>query len=235
MNIIITGASAGIGYRTAIELCLQHHCVIATARRKDKLEELKKECLKLNPSAKIILLDVDLSEIKQDWINEKLSGEGISVIDGLINNAGFLVNKPFEQLTKSDWIKIYSTNVFSIAELIKLVLPFLEKSASAHILNITSIGGTQGSSKFAGLSAYSSSKGAVTILTECLAEEFKEKNISVNALALGAVQTEMLEKAFPGYKAPMTDVEMAKFVAWFVVNGNRFFNGKILPVALSNP
>jgi NAD(P)-dependent dehydrogenase (short-subunit alcohol dehydrogenase family) len=103
------------------------------------------------------------------------------------------------------------------------------------MLNITSIGGTQGSSKFSGLSAYSSSKGAVTILTECLAEEFKSKNISVNALALGAVQTEMLEKAFPGYKAPMTDSEMAKFVAWFAVNGNKFFNGKVLPVALSSP
>lgn len=235
MNIVITGASAGIGFHMAIELCRQNHTVIAIARRNYRLEELKKKCLAANASAKIILFADDLSELNDELVNEKFSAHKINEVDVLINNAGLLINKSFSSLTLSDWKNIYSTNVFSVATLIRALLPRIEKSSSPHILNITSMGGTQGTSKFAGLSAYSSSKGALTILTECLAEEFKDRNIFVNALALGAVQTEMLEKAFPGYKAPMTDVEMAKFVSWFALNGNKFFNGKILPVALSTP
>ena len=97
------------------------------------------------------------------------------------------------------------------------------------------MGGINGTSKFAGLAAYSSSKGALSILTECLAEEFKNENIKVNALALGSVQTEMFSKAFPDFKAPLTSQQMGEYVAWFAMNGRKFFNGKILPVALSTP
>jgi NAD(P)-dependent dehydrogenase (short-subunit alcohol dehydrogenase family) len=97
------------------------------------------------------------------------------------------------------------------------------------------MGGVQGSAKFPGLAAYSSSKAALANLSELLAEELKEKNIRVNCLALGAAQTEMLETAFPGYKAPVTAAEMAQWVGWFAINGHRFFNGKVLPVALSTP
>jgi 3-oxoacyl-[acyl-carrier protein] reductase len=97
------------------------------------------------------------------------------------------------------------------------------------------MGGIQGSSKFPGLAAYSSSKGALITLTEMLAEEYKESNISFNALALGAVQTEMLAEAFPGYQASTTAREMARFIADFALNGHQFFNGKVLPVAHSTP
>ena len=89
--------------------------------------------------------------------------------------------------------------------------------------------------KFPGLAAYSSSKGAVLTLTELLAEEYKEQQISFNALALGAVQTEMLEEAFPGYKAPVSAKEMADYIFNFAVTGNKFFNGKIIQVSSSTP
>jgi NAD(P)-dependent dehydrogenase (short-subunit alcohol dehydrogenase family) len=82
---------------------------------------------------------------------------------------------------------------------------------------------------------YSASKGAVAVLTEAMAEEFKEKQIRVNCLAYGAVQTEMLAEAFPGYKAPLLPDDMAAFVSDFALNGHHFFNGKILPVSLSTP
>ena len=97
------------------------------------------------------------------------------------------------------------------------------------------MGGFQGSSKFPGLSAYSASKAALANLTECLAEELKEKNICANCLALGAVQTEMLETAFPGYVAPVKSREMASFIAYFATRGHQFYNGKILPVSVSTP
>ncbi len=97
------------------------------------------------------------------------------------------------------------------------------------------MGGVQGSLKFPGLSAYSSSKAAVITLTELLAEEYKESGPSFNVLALGAVQTEMLEEAFPGYKAPISAEKMAKYIADFSLSGNEFYNGKLLQVSSSTP
>jgi len=107
--------------------------------------------------------------------------------------------------------------------------------SGSHIVNISSMGGFQGSAKYAGLSYYSASKAALACLTECLANEFKEYGISMNCLALGSVQTEMFEEAFPGYKAPVDVKQMAEFISGFALTGHKFFNGKILPVAVGNP
>lgn len=117
--------------------------------------------------------------------------------------------------------------------MVRDLLPFF--NPAAHIVNMSSMGGVQGSAKFPGLSLYSASKGAVGILTECLAEELKEEGVSVNALAIGAVQTEMLSQAFPDYKAPLSADEMAGFIKYFALQGKNFFNGKVLPVSLSTP
>jgi NAD(P)-dependent dehydrogenase (short-subunit alcohol dehydrogenase family) len=105
----------------------------------------------------------------------------------------------------------------------------------SHILNIGSMGAFQGSAKFPGLLAYSASKAALHTLTECLAQELVEQGIKVNCLALGSAQTEMLEQAFPGYESPVMAFEMGKYIADFAVTGHRFFNGKVLPVAVTTP
>lgn len=233
MTILITGTSSGIGYDTAIELAVQNHHVIAVARSKDKLDDLKNECIKLNPKAGITVVVADISSLEgRTAINDVLNKIGLDV---LINNAGYLVTKPFEELTQTDWQEVYQTNVFSLVAVTQMCVPYLQKSKKAHIVNITSMGGVQGSSKFSGLSAYSSSKGAVSILTECLAEELKDKNIAVNALAMGAVETPMLKKAFPGYRAPVSSANAAAFLTWFAINGTQHFNGKVLPVSMSTP
>jgi len=104
-----------------------------------------------------------------------------------------------------------------------------------HVVTISSMGGVQGSLKFPGLAAYSSSKGAVITLTELWAEEFKETGPSFNVLAIGAVQTEMLEEAFPGYEAPITAKDMADYILDFALNGQRYYNGKLLQVSSSTP
>ncbi|MDX1314389.1 MAG: SDR family NAD(P)-dependent oxidoreductase, partial [Eudoraea sp.] len=154
-------------------------------------------------------------------------------VDVLINNAGLLLNKPFLESTKKEFEQVYAVNVFGVAELIKAVLPFMGQTG--HVVNISSMGGVQGSAKFPGLSAYSSSKGALITLTELLAEEFKDKGPSFNVLALGAVQTEMLEEAFPGYQAPLSAGKMAAYIQWFALEGHRYYNGKVLPVSKSTP
>lgn len=236
MNIIVTGASRGIGYELVKLLSTDSkNTVIAISRNGAKLDQLKDECLSQNSSANVMPIVCDLSDKNAiEGLVSELTKK-IKSVNVLINNAGALVNKPFETISTADLEYIYNVNVFSVVRLIQGIFPLLDLEQRSHIVNISSMGGFQGSAKFAGLSAYSSSKAALACLTECLAEEFKEKNIAFNCLALGATQTEMLNEAFPGYKAPLTADKMAAFIADFSLNAHQYINGKIIPVSLSTP
>lgn len=236
MNIVITGASRGIGYELVKILSTDpKNTIVAIARNEKKLSELKKECAVLNPASKIISIVCDLSNSNEVLaLNSKIK-LSIASVNVLINNAGTIVNKAFSEITSADLEYVYKVNVFSVFQLIQGILPLMDKKGRSHIVNIGSMGGFQGSAKFAGLSAYSSGKAALACLTECLAEEFKDSTISFNCLALGATQTEMLNEAFPGYQAPLSAAEMASFIADFAINGHKFMNGKVLPVSLSTP
>lgn len=236
MNIIVTGASRGIGYQTVIALAANpNNKLIAISRSQQGLEKLQQECFSIHAnSITIIATDLSTENIGKN-LTPRINKE-FKNIDVLINNAGAIVNKPLQQITDEDIQFVYGVNVFGTYKLIRDLVALMGKGESkSHIVNISSMGGVQGSLKFPGLSVYSSSKGAVSILTECLAEELKELNICVNCLALGAVQTEMLSEAFPEYKAPMTANAMAAFVASFALSGHQFFNGKIIPVSNSTP
>ena len=236
MNIVITGASRGIGFELVKLLSADSkNTIIAIARNAEKLDELKRICSKLNPSSQVIPIVCDLSKMDDILsLNSKIKAQ-IPSVSILINNAGTIVNKAFSDITSADLEYVYRVNVFSVFQLIQTVLPLIDKDQKSHIVNISSMGGFQGSAKFAGLSAYSSSKAALACLTECLAEEFKDSSISFNCLALGATQTEMLNEAFPNYKAPVSASEMASFIADFALNAHKFMNGKIIPVSLSTP
>lgn len=229
MNIVITGSSKGIGYATAKLLAAdENNTVIAISRDGEKLANLQKE------EGSIIPITFDLSDSRDSFdgtLKDQIF-EHISNVDVLINNAGYLVNKAFDELSEQDILDVFSVNVFGIFKLSQLLVPSMGGKRRSHIVNIGSMGGYQGSSKFSGLSAYSASKGAVATLSECMAEEFKDKNIAVNCLALGAVQTEMLSKAFPGYKAPVKAEDMAKYIAEFAIKGMHEFNGEVIPVEL---
>ena len=220
-RIIVTGASRGIGRALVDTLQNLGHHVWALSRNIDELKQIKG----------IHAVSIDLSDEQQisDWVG---SCE-VDHFDALINNAGMLINKPFSETTTADFEAVYRVNVFGAAQLIRHLLPLL--SVDSHILNISSMGGVNGSAKFPGLAAYSSSKGALGILTELLAEEFKDNGPRCNALALGAVQTEMLAEAFPDYEAPVSATEMASYIAYFSLNGHRLYNGKVLPISQSTP
>jgi NAD(P)-dependent dehydrogenase (short-subunit alcohol dehydrogenase family) len=154
-------------------------------------------------------------------------------VDIVIHNAGAILLKPFTETSVADFRKIYEVNVFGVVALTQIALPYLK--SGSHVVTISSMGGIQGSMKFAGLSAYSSSKGAVITLAELLSEEYKMQGISFNVLALGSVQTEMLAEAFPGYQAPLSAGQMAEYIMDFSIKGNQFFNGKVLQVSSSTP
>src|ERR1700743_3493623 len=234
MNIIITGASSGVGFEAVLELILTNkHKVIALARSEDKLARLLEIAKGLNPDSVLypVAFDIvhdDYADLLQ-FVNSRLDGQ----VDILINNAGVLINKPFTELLETDFVEMLQSNFIGHVRIIQSLLPLMP--AGSHILNIGSMGGYQGSAKFPGLSAYSASKAALHTLTECLAQEFTEKGIKINCLALGAAQTEMLEKAFPGYESPVMAFQMGKYIADFALTGHQFFNGKVLPVALSTP
>jgi len=224
-NIIITGTSRGIGFELVKLFAAQGHNVLALSRNDKPVNDLGLKnvtawSFDLGNAASYSKVN---SFIKDNWQH----------VDILINNAGVLLNKPFAETTMQDFEYIYKTNVFGVAELTRVVLPFMNNNS--HVVTISSMGGVQGSMKFPGLAAYSSSKGAVITLTELLAEEYKESGISFNVLALGAVQTEMLAEAFPGYQAPATALEMAQYILDFALTGHNFYNGKLLQVSSTTP
>jgi short-subunit dehydrogenase len=236
-TVIITGASRGIGFETSKYFVLHGGFnVFALSRNKPQLERLNAECADLNKTSKLIPVAFDFEYFLADPANSisKLLPE-IKHIDILINNAGHLVNKPFDQTSLDDAQKMFRVNFLGPSLLIRELLPFMGGAGDTHIVNIGSMGGFQGSSRYPGLSYYSASKSALASLTESLSAEFKNRRIFFNCLALGAVQTEMLAKAFPGYNAPLAPREMAEFIGNFALTGYKYMNGKVIPVALSNP
>ena len=234
MNIVITGASSGVGFEAVLDLILNdNHRVVALARSEEKLNQLHSIAKNLNPDctlfpAKFDIVHDDYQEGLVPFIKSNLGK-----VDILINNAGILINKPFIELTQLDFAEMLQINLLGHIKMIQNLLPLM--NPGAHIVNIGSMGGFQGSVKFKGLSAYSVSKAALHALTECLAHELSESNIKVNCLALGSAQTEMLELAFPDFQSPVQAFEMGKYIADFALTGHKFFNGKVLPVAVNTP
>ena len=224
-NIVITGSSRGIGFELARLFANDGHKVLALSRNNAPIAALGHENISSFSFDLANMADYDKMDnfLKNNW----------SQVDILVNNAGKLLNKPFLETAMDEFEEIYKVNVFGVANITKRIIPLMPKNG--HVVTISSMGGVQGSVKFPGLSAYSSSKGAVITMTELWAEEFKESGPSFNVLALGAVQTEMLEEAFPGYQAPTTAFEMANYIKNFALSGNKLYNGKLLQVSNSTP
>ena len=236
MTILITGASRGMGAQLSLELAKEKHRIVLLARNEEGLEKICGECNKLAGEKVASFMVYDLKELEKSQEDFMLRlKEHTTELNCLVNNAGALFRKPFGEIGIEESRNLFDVNFFAPAMLIQATLPMLKASGNASIVNVTSMAALQGSSKFSGLSMYAASKGALATLTECLAEEFEADGIRVNALAFGAVQTEMLAEAFPGYEAPISASGMGEFFKWFVLEGSKFFNGKMLPVTVSTP
>jgi NAD(P)-dependent dehydrogenase (short-subunit alcohol dehydrogenase family) len=243
MNIVVTGASGGIGYQTALFLAKNKaNHVYALSRNAEGLAQLQAEVNGMVNGGKLTTFVGDIAN--DDFLHavkSKIEATGSS-LQSVINNAGLLTYKPFEELTTAEWRAIYEVNVIAPMRVVKVLLPLMKASEKidatnfrAHIVNIGSIGGVQGSVKFKGLSAYSSSKGALSVMSECMAEEFKDEGIAVNCLALGSVETAMFHSAFPGFEASMQAEKVGAYIGEFAMNGLRYYNGKVLSVSVGTP
>ncbi|MBV6485080.1 MAG: Gluconate 5-dehydrogenase [Flavobacteriales bacterium] len=234
-NILITGASRGIGYELVKQYAADsNNHIVVLSRNLNKLEQLKQECEQLYKNT-IHIYTIDFASSNFHHQFQELLKKENKHFHIVINNAGVLINKPFTETTTTDWQTVFTINVFAPATIIKEVIHSNNTKEQTHVVNISSMGGFQGSVKFPGLSVYSASKAALANLTEVLAEEYKNTNIKINCLALGAAQTEMLQEAFPGYKAPVSAKQMAIYIKEFCLSGDKLFNGKILPVSVSTP
>lgn len=239
---MITGAGSGIGREAAKRFAGQcKHKLYLVSRNKQKLDSLKSEILEKDQDSDIELLYGSVYEESDIHKWEKVLSSEFAALDVLIHNAGKLIKKPFADLHMQDWLEVYKVNVFGPAMLTSRMIQFMMKSEikssgfRAHIVNISSMGGIQGSQKFPGLSAYSSSKGAVITMTECMAEEFAERKIAVNCLAFGSADTAMFREAFPGVRAGQTAESMAEYLVKFALEGDMHFNGKTLQLSRSTP
>ena len=234
-NVLVTGCSKGIGFQIVKQFAKQSDIrVLAISRDSVGLNKLAQECKLINKHFVLKVMSLDLSVISSiESLANIVKIDFNSSVDGIIHNAGFLVKKSFTDITNEDLDISFKVNCLAPFLLTQKLIPFF--TPAAHVLSISSIGGIQGSKKFPGLSAYSTSKATLITLTECLAEEFKMTNYKFNCLALGAVQTEMLSQAFPGYEAPLSADDMGGYVVDFYLNGPKYFNGQVIPVSLTTP
>lgn len=233
-HIIVTGASKGIGFEIVLDLITRPEIKILALSRSEKgLQELRQLAYQLNPDSVLKTFSLDLTEESygdlEPLIHEFLDGK----VHTLINNAGGLIRKPFLEISIEEFRSMLEINFLAPVKMIQFLLPYF--SDPSHIVNIGSMSGFQGSVKFSGLSAYGASKGALHALTEGISVELKDKGIRINALALGAVQTDMFDNAFEGNTAPVLAYEMGAYIAHFALYGGTYFNGKIIPVAVEAP
>jgi 3-oxoacyl-[acyl-carrier protein] reductase len=229
--VIVTGATKGVGLQTAIALARDHGCtVIAVGRDEERLRTLERSTAVSN---RVEALPLDIAA--PGAVEKLLSHLNGRKVTGLVNNAGLLIKRTFGSWSADDMQRLFQVNMIAPVLLVQGLREHFSNDGSAHVVNISSMGGFQGSVKFPGLLAYSSSKAALANATECMAEELKPLKVSCNCLCLGAVDTEMLRAAFPDYKAPTTAEEAGTFIAHFILSGQKLLNGKVLPLSLSTP
>lgn len=184
---IITGASRGIGKACALELAGSFdNIVINSCHNKADLEQTKKEIEAKGTDCLAVMGDAgDYDTVSS--IMEEISNTFPS-IDLLINNAGLSYVGLLSDMTITDWNQIINTNLTSVFNFCKHVIPHMVSQKSGHIINISSIWGISGASCEA---AYSASKGGINAFTKALAKELAPSGIRVNALACGAIDTQM--------------------------------------------
>lgn len=230
MDLLITGASRGIGQATALAAVDDGHRVIALARDQKALEALEAE------HSSILPLPLDLNDdALEDRLKDGLRGHGIKALDGVVHAAGILEKKPFQELEKKDWDKAFCTNLIGPARSLQVLHSWMLEAASPHVVLIGSMAGFSGSKKFAGMATYGVSKAALGGLGELLAEEWQADGIRVNTLAVGGVDTDMFRKAFPEGVAPVSQEAMGAYVLSFLKEAGKVMNGKQVPISLSTP
>ncbi len=184
---LITGASSGIGYSTAIALAKEGSKIIAGARRTEKLEELKKTIESQGGEIITQKLDVTKREDCNNFVNSAIDKYG--KIDILINNAGIMPLSFIKSLKIDEWDMMIDVNIKGVFYCTAAVIPFMLKNKSGHIVNMSSVAGRI---VFPAGSVYCATKYAIAAFSEGLRQEFSQRsNIRVTCIEPGVVATEL--------------------------------------------
>ena len=227
----ITGGGSGIGYATAEHL-LQHGCsVVICGRRATVIQTAIETLSNQYPDATISGIAADVGTPTGVACLFEHIRERHNRLDYLVNNASTLAVDAFESISIETAQTLINTNIMSALLCSQAAIPLLKDSSNACIVNISSMGGIQGSVKFPGLSLYTMTKGAIISLTEALAVELKPQGIRVNALAPGAVDTDMLKQAGPHLRTETTPNDVAPSIVFLLTAGpTSGLSGTILEV-----
>ena len=220
---IVTGASAGIGQRTAELLADRGAHVVIAARSESKLQEI----------AASRGMHVVAGDVSDGAFIERLFAETESRFgpcDVLINNAGMIDVGTLVETTPERWERMFAVNVHAIYLACRRALPSMIARRAGAIVNVASISGVIGPEKYPGWVSYCASKGAVISLTEALAVEIKEHGVRVNSVSPGSVDTKMWAEASGGAPAAMTADEVAEAILFLASERSRPMNGQDLHV-----
>jgi 3-oxoacyl-[acyl-carrier protein] reductase len=232
---LVTGASRGIGRACAQALAAAGHRVILAARSLDKLQELEQE-LK-SGGAEALVLEIDLSDIQSITTSITKISKEVGRIDILINNAGITKDGLAVRMKQPDWQVVIDTNLSGAFYAIQQVLPGMMRERWGRVVNISSVVGEMGNP---GQANYVASKAGLIGLTKSLAQEVGSRNITVNAIAPGFIETDMTHILSEELKAKMlaqtplrrmgTPLDIANAVRFLVSDEASFITGHVLDV-----
>ncbi len=231
-NIIVTGASGGIGNSIVKKLSEFDANILATGTKTEKLEELKSNF----KNVKILTFDISQSEKIEEFIEnatKKLGGK----LDCIINNAGLTQDNLAIRMSLDEWKKVLDVNLSSTFLLSKFAIKKMLKNKSGKIVNITSVVGHTGN---LGQANYSASKAGIIAMSKSLALEYAKKNININCISPGFIQTAMTDKIdekmreFMISKIPSARLgqpeDIANVVLFLVSNQSNYINGETIHV-----
>lgn len=197
---LVTGAGRGIGRAVAVSLAKEGARVIVCARSENELNETAQQLAAANGEAETIVCDMADEKAVIALFAHIQTNYG--TLDILVNNAGIFSGAYIEDVSMVEYHRVMQVNAAAVFLSCREAFGLM-KAKGGSIVNVSSLSGVQGATKFPGFSAYCASKFAVIGITEALAEEGKQCGIRVNAVAPGSVDTEMLREAFPGFNGPM--------------------------------
>ncbi|MGD9897498.1 MAG: 3-oxoacyl-[acyl-carrier-protein] reductase [Calditrichaceae bacterium] len=232
---IVTGSSRGIGKSIALELAARGANIVLSGRNKESLDKVSKEIIEKGPDVLAVAGDVGNASDAQNLIDSAL--EKFGKIDILINNAGITRDNLLLRMSEEDWDIVLKTNLKGAYNCIRSITKPYMKQRNGVIINITSVIGQVGN---AGQVNYAASKAGVIGLTKSVAKELSGRNIRVNAVAPGFIETEMTEnlpqqvkdellKSIPLAKLGQPE-DVAKLVSFLVSDDAAYITGQVINV-----
>ena len=231
-NIIVTGASGGIGNAIIKKLSQAGANILASGTRIEKLEELKKNFKRI----KILKFDISQSDKIEEFI-ENATNEFGGSLDGIVNNAGITQDNLAIRMSLDEWQKVININLTSTFLMSKFAIKKMLKNKSGKIVNITSVVGHTGN---LGQANYTASKAGIIAMSKSLATEYAKKNININCISPGFIKTAMTDKIDDKFKEVIVSKipsarlgnpdDIANAVLFLSSNQSNYINGETLHV-----